>query len=60
MKALLEFSYPEDEHELQHALKGIEYYEALVCIANILTEPYTKAEAYSRIKKIIDSTLEDI
>ena len=60
MKALLEFTYPEDEFKLQHALKGVEYYEALLCIANTLTEPYTKAEAYSRIKKIIDTTLEDV
>jgi len=60
MKALLEFDYPEDEFKLQHALKGIEYYEALVCISNTLAAPYTKAEAYSRIKKIIEGTLEDI
>jgi hypothetical protein len=60
MKAVLEFAYPEDEDKLQHALKGSEYYKALVSIENILAAPFTKAEAYSQIKKIINNTLEDV
>jgi disulfide oxidoreductase YuzD len=30
MKAVLEFTYPQDEGKLKHALKGEEYYLALV------------------------------
>lgn len=57
MKAVLEFNYPEDEHKLEHALKGTEYYDALVAIDNILTAPFTKADAHSRIKKIVTQIL---
>jgi hypothetical protein len=60
MKAVLEFYYPEDEHRLQHAMKGTEYYDALCEIDNILAMPYTKADAYARIKKVIFEILEDI
>lgn len=57
MKAVLEFAYPEDEDKLQHALKGIEYYDALCDIETILQMPYTKADAYGKIKKIINNIL---
>ena len=30
MKAVLEFTYPHDEDKLKHALKGEDYYLALV------------------------------
>jgi hypothetical protein len=60
MKAVLEFAYPEDEEKLQHAIKGSDYYEALCEIDNILAMPYTKADAYARIKKVIFEILEDI
>jgi hypothetical protein len=30
MKAVLEFTYPQDETKLKHALRGEEYYLALV------------------------------
>jgi hypothetical protein len=60
MKAVLEFYYPEDEHKLQHAMKGTEYYDALCEIDNILAMPYTKAEAYTKIRAIVLQTLEDI
>ena len=59
MKAVLEFAYPEDEDRLQHAMKGIEYYDALCAIENILVAPFTKAEAYSQIKRIINNTLDE-
>jgi len=58
MKAVLEFYYPEDEHKLQHAMKGTEYYDALCEIDNILAMPYTKAEAYTKIKAVVFKTLE--
>jgi hypothetical protein len=57
MKAVLEFNYPEDEHKLEHALKGTDYYEALTAIENILTAPFTKAEAHIRVKKIVAQVL---
>ena len=60
MKALLEFAYPEDEFKLQHALKGVEYYEALREIELILATSYTKAESHSRIKQIITNIMEDV
>lgn len=60
MKALLEFSYPEDEDKLQHALRGVEYYEALCEIESVLQMPYTKADAYGKIKRIINNTLEEV
>ena len=60
MKAVLEFYYPEDEHKLQHAMKGTEYYDALCKIDNILAMPYTKAEAYTKIRAIVLQTLEEV
>jgi len=60
MKAVLEFYYPEDEHKLQHAMKGTEYYDALCEIDNILAMPYTKAEAYTKIRAIVLQTLEGV
>lgn len=58
MKALLEFAYPEDEHKLQHAMRATEYYDALCDIDNILAMPYTKAEAYTKIRTVILEVLE--
>jgi len=36
MKAVLEFSYPEDEHKLKHAMKGTEMYVALVDVRRVV------------------------
>ena len=58
MKAVLEFEYPDDEYKLQHAMRGAEYYDALCEIDNILAMPYTKADAYGRVKKVIFEVLE--
>jgi hypothetical protein len=58
MKAVLEFEYPDDEERLQHAMKGTEYYDALCEIDNIIAMPYTKAEAYIKIKAVVFKTLE--
>jgi hypothetical protein len=57
MKAVLEFEYPEDENKLQHAMRATEYYDALCEIDNVLAMPYTKAEAYAKIRKIVLDTL---
>ena len=58
MKAVLEFEYPDDEYKLQHAMRGSEYYDALCEIDNILAMPYTKADAYGKVKKVIFDVLE--
>jgi hypothetical protein len=58
MKAVLEFYYPEDEYKLQHAMRGSEYYDALCEIDEILASPLTKADAYSKIRKVIFDVLE--
>ena len=58
MKAVLEFYYPDDEYKLQHAMRGSEYYDALCDIDEILASPLTKADAYSRIRKVIFDVLE--
>jgi hypothetical protein len=60
MKAVLEFQYPEDEERLYHSMKGVEYYDALCEIDNILAMPYTKAEAYTKIRAIVLQTLEEV
>ena len=57
MKAVLEFEYPEDEQKLQHAMRATEYYDALCEIDNVLAMPYTKAEAYTKIRAIVLKTL---
>ena len=36
MKAVLEYTYPQDEGKLKHALRGEEYYLALVEIDRVL------------------------
>jgi len=58
MKALLEFAYPDDEQKLHHAMKGSDYYDALCDIDNILEMPYTKAEAYTKIRQVVLKVLE--
>ena len=57
MKAVLEFAYPEDEQKLEHAMHATEYYDALCEIDNVLAMPYTKAEAYTKIRAIVLNTL---
>jgi hypothetical protein len=41
-------------------MKGTEYYDALCEIDNILAMPYTKAEAYTKIRAIVLQTLEEV
>jgi hypothetical protein len=58
MKAVLEFTYPHDETKLKHALKGEDYYLALVEIDRALTIP-DREEALFRINRIIEGVLEE-
>jgi hypothetical protein len=55
MKAVLEFTYPQDEDRLQHALKGEEYYLVLVEIERAISN----AQKFKNAEEFLD-TLEDI
>jgi hypothetical protein len=58
MKAVLEFTYPHDEPKLKHALKGEDYYLALIEIDRALSIP-NREEALFRINRIIEGALEE-
>jgi len=55
MKAVLEFTYPQDEMKLKHALKGEDYYLALVEIDRMLADP--QQFNYGRAKNILNEVL---
>ena len=57
MKAVLEFTYPDDEFALKYALKGEEYYTALNEIDTVLFSP--QKDVLDRIKNILDRVLEE-
>jgi hypothetical protein len=60
MKAVLEFTYPQDEGKLKHALRGEEYYLALVDIKR--TTNWTTVqmdEMLDRICEVLDGELEE-
>jgi len=62
MKAVLEFTYPQDEAKLKHALKGEEYYLALVEIDRVLGNPRQfgdRADMLDRISFILEGVIED-
>ena len=62
MKAVLEFTYPEDEHTLKYALRGEEYYLALVEIDTVLANPHRykdQIDMLNRIKYFLDGVLEE-
>ena len=62
MKAVLEFTYPQDETKLKHALKGEDYYLALVEIERVLTNPQQfgdRADMLDRIGFILEGVLEE-
>lgn len=62
MKAVLEFTYPQDEAKLKHALRGEEYYSALVEIDRILENPRQfepRGDMADRIRFILDGVLND-
>ena len=53
MKAVLEFTYPQDEGKLKHALKGEEYYLALVEVERIFHETEATRESNQRIADLL-------
>lgn len=58
MKAVLEFTYPQDETRLQHALKGEEYYLALVEIDRVLGMDGHPEQMLERIADLVQKGLE--
>lgn len=62
MKAVLEFTYPQDEARLKHALKGEEYYLALVEVDRVLRNPHQfgdRGDMLGRIDFILEGVLTD-
>tara|TARA_R110002126_G_scaffold142629_2_gene288561 strand:- start:270 stop:446 length:177 start_codon:yes stop_codon:yes gene_type:complete len=58
MKAVLEFTYPHDELKLKHALKGEDYYLALVEIDRALMAS-DRDDMLFRINRILEGVLEE-
>lgn len=60
MKAVIEYNYPEDEDKLKHALKGQDYFKALIAIEDLLHEKTSNTVLRERdIRIIIDSVLKE-
>lgn len=59
MKAVLEFTYPQDETKLRHALRGEEYYLALVEIDRVLEMGEHPEQLLDRICNITMKALEE-
>jgi hypothetical protein len=59
MKAVLEFTYPQDEARLKHALKGEDYYLALVEIDRVLGMGEHPERLLDRIADLITRGLEE-
>jgi hypothetical protein len=53
MKIVLEYTYPQDESKLKHALKGGDYYLALVEIERIFHETEATQESDQRIADLL-------
>lgn len=63
MKAVLEFSYPEDEQKLLFALNSGKMYKALTDITFLLRTGhafYSNAEVLERIRLVIDEALKEV
>jgi hypothetical protein len=61
MKAVLEFTYPQDEDKLKHALKGEAYYLALIEIERTVanSQQFKGAEEFlDRLEDILSKGLE--
>jgi hypothetical protein len=58
MKAVLEYTYPQDELKLKHALKGEDYYLALVEIDRALTNS-DRDDMLFKINRILEGVLEE-
>jgi len=60
MKAVLEFTYPQDETKLKHALKGEDYYLALIEIDRALVNArqFGGADMPDRIRYILEGVID--
>ena len=58
MKAVLEYTYPQDEGKLKHALRGEEYYLALVEIDRALTSS-DRDDMLFKVNRILERILEE-
>ena len=59
MKAVLEFTYPQDEGKLKHALRGEEYYLSLVEIDRIFHETEATRESNQWIADLLAKAIYD-
>ena len=57
MKAVLEFTYPQDEPKLKHALQGEKYYLALVDLDRMLSSSHDSELVVERARQFIDGVL---
>ena len=60
MKAVLEFSYPDDEHKLLCALKSTNMYEALMGIREALDSTASNILKIRTIVEIVDAALNEL
>jgi hypothetical protein len=63
-KAILEFDYPEDEHKLMFAVKGVDMYATLANIKLAITREFKhKADmeaALIRVRELTDEMLDKL
>jgi hypothetical protein len=60
MKAVLEYTYPQDEAKLKHALKGEEYYLALVDLDRLVSSgQISDADIVYRVRRFLDEVLSE-
>jgi len=59
MKAVLEFTYPQDETKLRHALKGEEYYLALIEVDRVFNIGGHPEQMLDRIADLVQKGLEE-
>ena len=59
MKAVLEFTYPQDETKLKHALRGEEYYLALVEIDRVFNIGGHPEQMLDRSADLVQKGLEE-
>jgi hypothetical protein len=63
-KAILEFDYPEDEHKLMFAIKGVDMYATLADIKLAITREFKhKADmeaALIRVRELTDEMLDKL
>ena len=59
MKAVLEYTYPQDEGKLKHALRGEEYYLALIEVDRVFNIGGHPEQMLDRIADLVQKGLEE-